>query len=273
LELVLLSPQPEALWLEHMHGAGVAQAELTDRDAVIRATHGAEALFWTLPPDYIADDFLAFQRRIAEAGAEAVRANRIRNVVLISGLGAQLQVPGAPFEALRYAEDLMQTVADNLTVLRPGYYMENYCFQLDSIHAVRSVFLPISPEARTPMVAAHDVALAAAAALLEPTPRQTLDLLGPREYSFAEAAAIVGRAVGRRVKHVAITRMQAREFLVGYGASADVAESILRMYEVIEDGRLQVPAGQRSPEMTPTTLHQFASDVLAPALDAMASAS
>jgi len=62
---------------------------------------------------------------------------------------------------------------------------------------------------------------------------------------------------------------QAASHLRDHGVSLNVTMSFLEMYEAFDTGRI-MPEFPRGPETTtPTTLEQFARDVLAPALRAM----
>jgi uncharacterized protein YbjT (DUF2867 family) len=121
------------------------------------------------------------------------------------------------------------------------------------------------------MIATRDVADAAADALTDTDWHgvRTKPLHGPRDYTYNEAADIIGKAVGRPVKFVTVSYEQAREQLLGMGVSENVTDRYLEMYEAFEAGRV-VSEHPRSPDTTtPTTFEEFARDTLAPAVKAM----
>ena len=89
---------------------------------------------------------------------------------------------------------------------------------------------------------------------------------GPRDYSLDECARIIGRAIGKEVRHVQVSPAKAKEAMIGMGATAGVADTMLEMYAAFQAGTLKDEA-KRSPETTtPTTFETFVKDVLAPAL-------
>ena len=120
------------------------------------------------------------------------------------------------------------------------------------------------------MIATKDIARAAAHALAGPTSSRTriLPLHGPRDYSYDEAAGIIGKAIGSPVKHVKVSPEQARQALVGMGLNAAMADLLLEMYAAIESGYLKDDHPRTAQTTTPTTFEEFAKTVLAPALQA-----
>jgi uncharacterized protein YbjT (DUF2867 family) len=254
-ELVLLARKPERLADEQARGATVVQGNLEDATYVRRATQGVDALFWLIPPKLDAADFRAYQKRMAQNAAAAVRANGIAHVVLLSSI-----------------EQILRGSAPNLTILRPAYFMENFLMGLEGIAKTQTLFLPVSGDRRIPMVATRDIAAAAAKALVDPRARgvRIVPLHGPRDYSFNEVAQIIGDALGTKVGFTKISREQIREFLLAHGASKDVAELFPEMYLAIESGHMR-PEHPRSAETTtPTTFEEIARTVLAPAMHAAA---
>ena len=270
-DLVLLARDPDKLGDEARRGAVVIRGDLEDAAYVQRATAGADALFAVIPADMRTDDLRALQNRIAESFAHAVRVNHIERVVLVSSVGAHIGTGTGPINGLHDAEQILRTVVPTLTILRPGYFMENFLMALETIAHDQTIYLPVRAEVTLPMIATRDIADVAARALTDTTRRglRITPLHGPRDYSFNEAARIIADAIGHPVRLVTITLDQARSHLLDHGVSENVTESFLEMYEAFDTGRI-MPEFPRGPETaTPTTLEQFARDVLAPALRAM----
>lgn len=267
-ELVLLARKPERLAKEKAPGVLIAQGDLEDADYVRRATEGAEALFWLVPLRLEQPDLRAYYRQLSEQAAAAVRANGIDHVVALSGIGAHWAADRGPSGLLHEIEEALRGAAPRLTILRPAYHMENFFQAIDGILHAGSIFLPVSGSTTTPMVATRDVAQAAAEALLHPPEEgeHIRGLYGPRDYSFEEAARIIGDAVGREVQHVRVPPAQLCAPLIEAGASREGAAIIAMLYENIENGTL-VPEPPRSEESTtPTTLEEFAREAFVPAL-------
>ena len=267
-ELILLARTPDKLKKEQAKGAKVVKADLGDAASVKKATQGADALFFLCPPNFGVPNYRAYYGQLAKNGAEAVKANKIKHTVLLSSVGAHLSKGTGPILGLYDAEKIFSQVTQGLTILRPTWFMENHLWHLDEIKNMNSIFMPLSGNLTAPMIATVDVADRAARAITGPAPsRPTIvPLHGPKDYSLDECARIIGRAIGKEVRHVQAPPAKAKEAMIGMGATEAVADTMLEMYAAFQAGTLKDEV-KRSPETTtPTTFETFVKDVLAPAL-------
>jgi uncharacterized protein YbjT (DUF2867 family) len=118
------------------------------------------------------------------------------------------------------------------------------------------------------MIATVDIAERAARLITRPAPSRPkiVPLHGPKDYSLDECAKIIGRVIGKEVRHVQVPPAKAKEAMIGMGATENVANTMLEMYAAFQAGTLKDEA-KRSPETTtPTTFETFVKNVLAPAL-------
>jgi len=266
VEVRLLARYPEKLSDLADRGAEVWQGTLDDEKFVARVTRGADALFWVTPPCYDSKDLKGIQIRIGRSAAEAIRTNRIARVVNISSVGAHLASGVGPITGLHEIERILDEAATNITHLRPGFFYENYLWQLDSICSSGSVYFPVAGSTRYPMIATRDIARIAADRLLDAawTGFWVRELHGAAEISFDQAAALISEAVGVKVVHVRVSPEQAADSMRTWGMSENAVELMLELYQALDSGLLR-PAEPRSPETTtPTTLLEFAREVLAP---------
>jgi uncharacterized protein YbjT (DUF2867 family) len=183
-------------------------------------------------------------------------------------VGAHLPEGTGPIAGLYDAEKILAQATQGLTHLRPAWFMENYFWNLDSIKNMNSIFMPVSGDVTLPMIATPDIAERAARVITGPAPSQPkiLSLHGPKDYSLDECAKIIGQGIGKEVQHVQVTPAQAKEALIGLGATEGAADSMLEMYAAFQAGKITDEVA-RSPETTtPTTFESFVKEVLAPAL-------
>jgi uncharacterized protein YbjT (DUF2867 family) len=267
-ELILLARSPDKLKAEQAKGAKVVQGDMEDAAYVKKATQGAEALFFLCPPNFGVPDYRAYYGELARAGADAVKANTIKHTVLLSSVGAHLPQGTGPILGLHDAEKIFVQATQGLTILRPGWFMENYLFQLEPIKHMNSTHLPLSGNVTFPLIATVDIAERAARVITGPTPSQPkiVPLHGVRDYSLDECAQIIGQGIGKEVQHVQVPPAQAKQVLIALGATEGVADAMLEMYAGFQAGRITDEVA-RSPETTtPTTFETFVKGVLAPAL-------
>ncbi|MHC5010854.1 MAG: NmrA family NAD(P)-binding protein [Planctomycetota bacterium] len=267
-DIVLLARDPSKLAEEQARGATVVQGDLADEAFVREATAGADALFFLCPPAYHVDDYRAYYNALAKVGAAAVKANDIPHTVFLSSVGAHLADGTGPIAGLYDGERIFSEATRGLTILRPGFFMENYLFQLDTIKAMGSIFMPTRGSATLPMIATADVADRAAEVITKPAPSSPtiVPLHGPKDLSLDEAARIIAEHSGREIQHVQVEPAQARESMIAMGMSEGVADTMLEMYAAFDAGTIVDETPRSAATTTPTTMEAFVDDVLAPAI-------
>lgn len=265
-DVTLIARHPEKVQAFVDRGATVVQGSQDDKEFVIQATRGMDALFWLIPPDYASTDLRGFQNRIGEAGAAAIQANAIPRVVFLSSVGAHIPSGTGPVTGLYDVERLLEGVATHITHLRPSYFFENFLMQLEPIKSMGKIFLPVSGATRLAMIGTTDIGKATARRILDTTwtGKSVLGLLGPADLSFDEAAAAIGRGIGREVTHIQVSEDQARQAIRAMGLSEHVTEVFLELERSIESGLLRPAESRTSETTTPTTLEEFARDVIRP---------
>ncbi len=138
---------------------------------------------------------------LVRAFLERARAAGVGRVVLLSARGADAAGPENP---LRAAELAVMGSGLAWTVLRPSWFAQNFSEDWLRDPIARDGVLPApTGDGRTAFVDAEDIAAAAVAALTEDGhDGRGYVLTGPEALTWAEAAAVVGAAAGREVRHV-----------------------------------------------------------------------
>ncbi len=268
IHVILIGRRPGPLKELLRRGAQASIGSLDDPDFLTKATEGADALFWVTPPGYGSDDVRAFQNRLGRAAAKAIRANQIARVVNLSSIGAHLSSGVGPIGGLYDVERLLNSAAVHITHLRPGFFFENLLWQVDSIQRKGQISLPISGDRRFPMIATRDIGRIAAARLASRgwIGHYTGELHGPADLSFDEAAEVLSKSLGRRIEYVRCSREEARQSLLENALSENATNLILEMYEAVETEKLHPIEIRSARTTTPTTLAEFAREVIRPML-------
>jgi len=267
-EVRLLGRRPEKLKQFADRGAKVVRGSQDDVDFVKWMTHEVDAMLWVTPPGYGSDDLRGFQNRLGKVAAKAIHENRIPRVVNISSIGAHQRSGVGPINGLHDVEHRLDTEAENILHLRPGFFFENFLWQIDEIRSRRRVCLPLSPSRHYPMLATRDIARVAADWLLDErwSGRCIQELHGPVDMSFEQAAVALSEGLGRTITYMQIDTHHARESMVQGGMSENAADLLVELYDAIETGHLK-PTEPRSPQTTtPTPLAEFAQEIVAPML-------
>lgn len=248
-----------------------AGVPIDDRAGLARSFSGADGVFVMVPFDTGAPDLHQREAEIAAKLADAVRAAAVPRVILLSGTSAHLgPQAGSGFGAAMMEERLDRLVIPELLHLRGCFFMENHLQGLPAIVGTGVYGWAFRPDRPTPMIAASDIGEEAAKLLTEQPFRQprVRELLGPRDYTMAEAAGVLGTAIGMPdLEYRQLPYEDARAAMVRAGMSASFAEAVTQTARSFNDGQ-EWETGQRSAEnTTATTLEQFAHRTFRPAYE------
>ena len=182
------------------------------------ALAGARAAYVTCFPD------LAFPGAVErlEALTATARDAGLEHLVLLSGRGEH---------HARLGEEVVRGSGLDFTIVRAAWFAQNYSegYLRDPI---LSGVLPMpGGDVAEPIIDIDDIADVAVAALTQPGHRGRLhEVTGPRAMTFAEQAEVLGRAIGRPIRHVPISFEQFHANVAASGGDfvADVFTAIAR---------------------------------------------
>jgi uncharacterized protein YbjT (DUF2867 family) len=249
-------------------GAEPFIGEPTDSAALLKAFKGATAAYIVVPPDMASNDYRAFQDRVTEATATALASAGVRSAVTLSSVGADKPDKTGPVAGLFKLEQRLNAISGlNVLHLRCGYFMENTLAQAGIIRAMGSAAGPVRPSLKIPMIASADIGERAAHELLNLQFRgqTTQELLGQRDINMTEAAAIIGKAIGKPgLSYLQISDDQFRSALGQAGISANMANLILEMVAAMNSGHMRALEPRSPKNSTPTTFESFVAETLVP---------
>lgn len=255
-------------------GAEPWPGDIGNASFLAKAFAGARAVFAMIPPKYDAPDFRGYQTQIAETMASALSKARVPRIVALSSIGAHLTEGTGPILGLHDLETKLDTIRDAAVVrLRPSYFMENHLWSISVIRAHGIIGSPIRPDIPIPMVATKDIADAASRLLLEGTftGHAVRYLLGPRDLTMAEAARILGVAIGKPdLRYVQFPEEEARKAMAGMGMSGSAIDAMLEMDRGLNAGRIRPSRERNAESTTPTSLEEFAKNIFSAAYRAAA---
>jgi len=250
-------------------GAETFIAEATDAGALAKAFHQADSAYVMIPPNPSSNDPLGYSNRVSDAIASAVKNAGTKNVVALSSIGADKPTGTGPVVGLHNLEQkLNQIQTANVLYLRAGYFMENTLPQANAIRQMGSVAGPFRPDLKVSMIATRDIGAAAADALLHPSfhGHQTRELLGQRDLTYTEVAAIIGKAIAKPdLKYVQVPDDQFRAVLVQMGMSEPFARLLLEMTNAVNSGYMRNLEPRTPHNTTPTSYETFVAESFVPA--------
>ncbi len=249
-------------------GADPFVCDLSDAAALTKAFTGAKAVYAMLPPSMTSENYRADQDSVTNAIAQAVEEAGVEYVVSLSSVGADKPQGNGPVAGLHYLEQRLNRIPGlNALHLRPGYFMENTLAQIGIIQNMNTTAGPLRPDLAMPMIATRDIGSAAASALLalDFSDKQTHELLGERDLSYAEVASIIGKAIGKpELQYVQLPDEQIRGAFLQMGMSADVTDLILEMSAALNSGEMKALEQRTAENTTPTSFESFVEQEFVP---------
>ena len=244
-------------------GAEAMIGDLADGSFLNRAYSGAKAVYVLIPPNSHSSDFKAYQQKIAHNHLEAVKANGVKHVILLSSIGAHLRNGAGVVDGLGYLEEIFSQLKEvNVLNLRPTYFMENIFGQLGTIRQMGITGSPVKADLRFPMVATRDIAAVAAKRLLDLsfTGNTVEYVLGPADISYNEVTSVIGKAIGKPdLKYVQFSYEDSKKGMVQSGfASENVAELYNGLAEGLNNGSVLKDHTRTPDNTTPTSIENFA---------------
>jgi NAD(P)H dehydrogenase (quinone) len=196
-------------------GADVAVGNLLDIGSVRKATDGISSAYFVYP----------LSEGLVEATAIFAQVARERRLEMVANMSQRQARPYARSKATAahwLSEQIFNWSGVSVAHLRVTLFAEWLLYIAPFLKAGRYV-TPFDRDSRFAPISAADIARVIVGILENPGPHigQAYQLHGPVEYSHAELAATVGRALG---KHIALEQVEVMDFVKLLGFENDSAK-------------------------------------------------
>lgn len=250
-------------------GAEVVEADVTRPAQLKQAFHGARAVYVMTPPNITSPDVRAYQNEVTHAVAQALETTGVKHVVMLSSVGADKPDKTGPVVGLHLMEKRLAAVPNlNALFLRAGYFMENTLPQAEVIKSFGMMGGPVRADLPLPLIASHDIGVAAAEELLKLNFRghETRELHGQRDLSYSDMAKIVGKAIGKQdLNYVQLPQEQIMQALTQMGMSKNMASLLIEMSDSLNNGYMRMLEQRSAQNTTPTKYEDFVQKTFLPA--------
>lgn len=178
-------------------GAELVTGDLERPETFARGLEGAEKVYVAVGGPTGTPELVAVECRFIDAA----KAAGVRHYVKVSGIDARPEGPARIQAWHGQIEEHLRASGVPATVLRPNFFMQNF---LGLAGAIRGGALPMpTGAARSSLIDAGDIARVAARVLTEDGHAgRTYTLTGPESLSHADAARVLGEAIGRPVQFI-----------------------------------------------------------------------
>ncbi len=250
------------------NGAEAFVADVTDAGALEKAFSGATAVYAMIPPNIGAPDVRAYQEKVSDALASAIRNSGTSHVVALSSNGADKSEKVGPVVGLHNLEEKLKGIAGlNALFVRAGYFMENLLPQAGIIQSFGILAGPVRADLLLPLIATRDIGAFIADTLsnLSFNGKQTRELLGAHDVSYNEAAKIIGTAIGKpNLTYNHLPAAQLKPALTQMGMSPNMADLLLEMADALNSGYMKPLEPRTAANTTATTFETFVAESFVP---------
>ena len=195
-------------------------------DSFKSALDGVDTVFFIAPQSHPTPSVKAF---LAEAKAAGVK-----KLIFSSGRTTG-DVPGKP---LYKVEEIVRNQSIPFTILRPGWFMQNFTGWIGATIANEGAFyLPIGKE-RTAFIDCRDIAdVAWHVARSDEWNGQTLPLTSEQGLDHDQVAAELSRHSGRDIQFVSLTADAYCDKMTSLGWTRSAAMHVVDLYKVVSTGK------------------------------------
>jgi uncharacterized protein YbjT (DUF2867 family) len=215
----------------------VALAAFDDVAALTRAFAGASGLYLMTPPLNASPDMIAERAPMIAALTKAATQAKVPHIVVLSSVGAQHAAGTGPIVSLYHLEQGLADSGAKLTILRPGYFADNWAEMIPLAQAQGILPSTLAPEREIPMPSTRDIGRIAAKSLLHPPARsEVFAISGPADVSPADVAAALGDLLGKPVQIVPVPSGAREAALKEAGLPAKTAALYAEMCDAVDSG-------------------------------------
>jgi len=234
---------------------------------LVKAFTNVDAVFTLIPPDPKTENFMQHAGELGESIARALEIARVKNVVNLSSLGAELSTGTGPIKGLHLHEELLNSIKRlNVLHLRAGYFMENLLANVGLIKTKGITGSALRGDLAIPMIATRDIAAIAAERLTRKdfAGLSVRYLFGQRNLTMDEASEIIARKIGKAaLPYIPFPYDDAEKAMVAMGLSPDMSRNYIEMSRAFNDGLITWPQ-RTAATTTATSFEEFCDDVFVP---------
>jgi uncharacterized protein YbjT (DUF2867 family) len=205
--------------------AEIVTGDLADEGSLVTAMDAAEKVFLLSSPH---PDAVSWHRN----AIDAARRTDVQLLVRSSILGANRDSPAEFISAHAACDRYLEDSGLPYVIVRPNLFLQNIPeATIPSLDATGNFHVDAG-EARISMVDTRDVAAVAAVVLTEPGHAGAhYDVTGPEALSYADVAAKLTKALGRRITYVDASDEAVRQALLGAGLTEWFANALIGLYQ------------------------------------------
>jgi uncharacterized protein YbjT (DUF2867 family) len=249
-------------------GAKAAVGSVEDVGFIVKSFAGADAVYLMIPPNWtLTGGWLEYQQKVTHNYIDAIKTNKIKNVVLLSSVGAHMRKGAGPVDGLGYAEEKLSELKDvSVKILRPSYFFYNLfgmAAMIKHMNILGSNFG--STDEKLAMVHTSDIADVVTEELLGLKFKgHSIRYISSDERHPKEIAEVLSKAVGKPgTPWVEFTDDQAMQGMLQNNLTKTIAKGYVELGAALRTGKAQEDYWKNRPsQLGKIKLEDFAKEFI-----------
>lgn len=249
-------------------GMESATGDISDPVFLSSTFADAGTMFLILPLRADRENYRRYFVDVGDSVIKAVRDSKLRNVIFISSMGADEKEEAGLLSGYGDVEEILDTLElENITVVRPGYYMDHLLPKISMIREKDLVGDVINGDTPLYFTDLKDVAVNLASMYRSNSyfGRSKVEMYSDR-MTLRKAVRIIGESIDiPELPFVQMSDQDYRNHLIDQGASASFANMYVEMGHAISRGVMEPSLIDTQVPNLPTRLSDFVQNVFVPA--------
>lgn len=246
-------------------GAKAAIGSVEDSAFVTSAFAGADAVYLMIPPNFSpGESWRAYQNKVADVFVNAIKANKIKNVVMLSSIGAHLGGGTGPIDGLADLEKKLSLLTEtNILFLRPSYFFYNLLSLIPLIKAANIMGANyMNNDDKLVLVHTSDIAEVLTTELLSLSfTGHSIRYIASDERTTSEIAETLSHVIDKPgIQWITFTDEQSLNGMLQAGLPETIAKGYTEMGLALRSGKVQEDYWQHRPVLGKVKLEDFAKE-------------
>jgi uncharacterized protein YbjT (DUF2867 family) len=232
-------------------GATPLIGSIEDANFMKHAFENADAVYLMIPPKWSVTNWLDYQKTVCHNYVDAIVANNVSNVLVLSSVGAHMINGAGPVDGLAYLESLLNALPSiNAVYLRPSYFYYNLYSMIPLIKNLGIMGSNIPPTHK--LVLAHTSDIAQAGIEIFANNKfngKQIVYIASDEKTMAEITQALGQAIGSPdLKWVEFTDDQTMGGMLQSGLSDTIASGYTAMGKALREKEMEADYWKHRPD-------------------------
>lgn len=248
--------------LAALNATEIKVGDLENAEFVKEALQGAESVYAMIPPKMNAEDMLGYQKLVGKNITNAIKANGVKKIVLLSSVGANMTEDTGAIKGVYHFEQMINELPEdyNAVYLRAGYFLENLYWMIGTVKPMGIIGTPAKADAKFAMVATKDISKKASDLLADGSfkGKSAQYVLGSADITYGEITKAFGEAIGKPdLQYVQFPYADAEAAMLGMGMSASVAKAMVQISRAANELGLNDHHTRKAENTTETSFADF----------------